>query len=383
MDEKLIEAVRGRRILYDISHGDYMRSKLKSEQWKDIAKEAGLMNGAVAKSKWEKLRHAFRDALRRQKRMKRSGAPAEAIKLWKYQKEMGFLQPFMANRKREGNLQDDSNSDDSDAPNESFQDSVSNDPEQLTMNTMSDNEEFDIFPPSSSTASSSNPPATPSNSQENEDTTTRKKNAKKNTTAIAALLRKNFETRQKMSAQRSEERKQLMEEATAPKDPLYHFFITMYETTKRMPLTSQCTVKNKIFQVVSNMEESLLGLSPAPAYETQNYLYPSSHSNSPSQYSSSNTITTTESNEENRDTQYTLEFRYSGLNALFGPDRNLSPFHDHRYLDYSIVSRIAPRVGTALARHYNRSVKLPQTVEEISAALFLFYEKARFPIYLQ
>nr|CAH7743749.1 unnamed protein product [Callosobruchus chinensis] len=212
----------------------------------------------------------------------------------------------MANRKREGNLQDDSNSDDSDAPNESFQDSVSNDPEQLTMNTMSDNEEFDIFPPSSSTASSSNPPATPSNSQENEDTTTRKKNAKKNTTAIAALLRKNFETRQKMSAQRSEERKQLMEEATAPKDPLYHFFITMYETTKRMPLTSQCTVKNKIFQVVSNMEESLLGLSPAPAYETQNYLYPSSHSNSPSQYSSSNTITTTESNEENRDTQYTL-----------------------------------------------------------------------------
>nr|CAH7714497.1 unnamed protein product [Callosobruchus chinensis]CAH7719288.1 unnamed protein product [Callosobruchus chinensis]CAH7727159.1 unnamed protein product [Callosobruchus chinensis]CAH7742586.1 unnamed protein product [Callosobruchus chinensis]CAH7752187.1 unnamed protein product [Callosobruchus chinensis] len=306
MDEKLIEAVRGRRILYDTSHGDYMRSKLKSEQWKDIAKEAGLMNGAVAKSKWEKLRHAFRDALRRQKRMKRSGAPAEAIKLWKYQKEMGFLQPFMANRKREGNLQDDSNSDDSDAPNESFQDSVSNDPEQLTMNTMSDNEEFDIFPPSSSTASSSNPPATPSNSQENEDTTTRKKNAKKNTTAIAALLRKNFETRQKMSAQRSEERKQLMEEATAPKDPLYHFFITMYETTKRMPLTSQCTVKNKIFQVVSNMEESLLGLSPAPAYETQNYLYPSSHSNSPSQYSSSNTITTTESNEENRDTQYTL-----------------------------------------------------------------------------
>nr|CAH7746039.1 unnamed protein product [Callosobruchus chinensis] len=303
MDEKLIEAVRGRRILYDTSHGDYMRSKLKSEQWKDIAKEAGLMNGAVAKSKWEKLRHAFRDALRRQKRMKRSGAPAEAIKLWKYQKEMGFLQPFMANRKREGNLQDDSNSDDSDAPNESFQDSVSNDPEQLTMNTMSDNEEFDIFPPSSS---SSNPPATPSNSQENEDTTTRKKNAKKNTTAIAALLRKNFETRQKMSAQRSEERKQLMEEATAPKDPLYHFFITMYETTKRMPLTSQCTVKNKIFQVVSNMEESLLGLSPAPAYETQNYLYPSSHSNSPSQYSSSNTITTTESNEENRDTQYTL-----------------------------------------------------------------------------
>nr|CAH7735089.1 unnamed protein product [Callosobruchus chinensis] len=58
---------------------------------------------------------------------------------------------------------------------------------------------------------------------------------------------------------------------------------------------------------------------------------------------------------------------------------HLSCIGDFAGVHYSTVSRIALRVGTALARHYHRFVKLPQAVEEISAAQLSFYEKARFP----
>lgn len=45
MEEKLIEAVRVRQVLYDTSHADYMRTKLKTEKWEEIAKEIGMKNG--------------------------------------------------------------------------------------------------------------------------------------------------------------------------------------------------------------------------------------------------------------------------------------------------------------------------------------------------
>lgn len=45
MEEKLIEAVRIRQVLYDTSHVDYMRAKLKTETWVEIAKEIGMKSG--------------------------------------------------------------------------------------------------------------------------------------------------------------------------------------------------------------------------------------------------------------------------------------------------------------------------------------------------
>lgn len=37
--EKLIELVRGFPVLYDTTHDEYMRSKLKDDLWKKIAEE--------------------------------------------------------------------------------------------------------------------------------------------------------------------------------------------------------------------------------------------------------------------------------------------------------------------------------------------------------
>ncbi|KAF0749181.1 MADF domain-containing protein [Aphis craccivora] len=43
--EKLIEAVRPHKILYDTSHADYMKSKLKNDLWDKIADDLELKNG--------------------------------------------------------------------------------------------------------------------------------------------------------------------------------------------------------------------------------------------------------------------------------------------------------------------------------------------------
>jgi len=45
MEEKLIEAVRSHKILYDTSHSDYMKTKLKNDLWDKIADELELKNG--------------------------------------------------------------------------------------------------------------------------------------------------------------------------------------------------------------------------------------------------------------------------------------------------------------------------------------------------
>jgi hypothetical protein len=44
-EEKLIEAVRKHRELYDTKHANYMKAKLKSRIWCDIAKELNLKDG--------------------------------------------------------------------------------------------------------------------------------------------------------------------------------------------------------------------------------------------------------------------------------------------------------------------------------------------------
>ncbi|KAF0704443.1 BESS domain-containing protein [Aphis craccivora] len=65
---------------------------------------------------WTKLRNCHRDALRRQKKMFKSGAGAEIVKQWKFQKQMEFLLPYMENRKRSANIfdSDDEQSDSAD-----------------------------------------------------------------------------------------------------------------------------------------------------------------------------------------------------------------------------------------------------------------------------
>ncbi|XP_049792564.1 uncharacterized protein LOC126199679 [Schistocerca nitens] len=106
-EEKLIEAVREHRELYDTKHADYMKVKLKNRIWSDIAKGLNLKDEEETKNSLLKLRGSYRDARRRQVKYMKSGAAAENIKPWKYQNQMSILEPFMTAGPRDSNLGDE------------------------------------------------------------------------------------------------------------------------------------------------------------------------------------------------------------------------------------------------------------------------------------
>lgn len=55
MEETLIEAVRHYSVLFDTSHADYMKGKLKNEIWEKIASDLKLSNGKYLVFNWFKL----------------------------------------------------------------------------------------------------------------------------------------------------------------------------------------------------------------------------------------------------------------------------------------------------------------------------------------
>ncbi|KAL3283110.1 hypothetical protein HHI36_006268 [Cryptolaemus montrouzieri] len=305
MEKKLIKAVRKRPMLYDTAHCDYTRGKVKCEKWEEVGKEADFNSGAEAKSVWEKLRHAFRDALRRQQKMIRNGASDESIKLWKYQREMGFLQCFMTrgSKNQDRNLQDDSDTDGTQVSNIDHDDcTVIEEPH--TQNIMSDND-YELRDDTHSTNLSIKDitahisPATlaPSSLQKNTNVILRP-HSKIKENNITALMKQNMEILRQISDQRSEERKRILEEIEISKDPLYHFFIFVYETTKKMPPSYQYIVRNEVYHAVSNMEAKLLKLPQIPCNETHGYC--ESYSSSPYHHSSSNN-STIDASEDNPD----------------------------------------------------------------------------------
>ncbi|CAH1991873.1 unnamed protein product [Acanthoscelides obtectus] len=234
MEKNLIEAVRRRKILYDTSDASYMKTKLKLATWEQIAREVAMESGSEAKVVWEKLRHCHRDALRRQKNCVKGGSSAVSLKPWRYQKEMEFLLPHMANRKKYANVigSGDENNEVYEncreggrilepAGDESGGGIHRNYTEEIDLS------EDSIFShPGSST--NDTPPPWKKMKTDNEE----KSSAQ--TTEISVLMN----------------------------DPLYHFFMSMYETTKKMPETSQLRLKDRIFRAVSGMEATLLDISP-------------------------------------------------------------------------------------------------------------------------
>lgn len=86
-----------------------------------------MVVGETVKATWAKLRSCHRDALRRQKKCFKSGASAEIIKQRRFQKQMEYLLPYMANRKRSANVLDNEDEDD-------FLQSEITDTEQISKN---------------------------------------------------------------------------------------------------------------------------------------------------------------------------------------------------------------------------------------------------------
>ncbi|XP_045475414.1 uncharacterized protein LOC123681206 [Harmonia axyridis] len=280
MEEKLIEAVRIRQVLYDTSHVDYMRAKLKTETWVEIAKEIGMKSGSEAKALWEKLRHSLRDAIRRQQKCFKSGAGAETIKEWKFQKQMGFLQPYMANKSREGNLRQDGETEILTQDFEINVEAAEVDKEhsqQMNIEEQPENVEDESQPK----ALSETVPTMLSAKRTSIATPKSVKKIKNDN--VTKLFKETIEKHEERSKARNEERKNLVQQLQLThNDPLFNFFLAMYQSTKRMPSSYQHMIKNRLFNEVSQAEAMLLGISPAvqqqPSLDQQQPYYQTLHS---------------------------------------------------------------------------------------------------------
>ncbi|KAF5301953.1 hypothetical protein FQA39_LY10523 [Lamprigera yunnana] len=210
-----------------------MRTKYKNEIWDKIAVDLNYSNDL-----WRKLRDCHRNALRRQKKFK-SGDNAKKVKVWRYQKQMEFLVPYMANRNTSSNVES------------SQQDETEN---------LTDNDT--IHSPSSKT------PADEQNEDEYEevDAENVQKSSQDTTVQVSARAtlktgkrRKQMETLlQQTLEDHIVRRRQREEERKRKTDSL--FFLSMYHDTKEMPHISQLRIKRKLFKAVQ-VEENVIAVS--------------------------------------------------------------------------------------------------------------------------
>uniref|UniRef100_T1IA17 BESS domain-containing protein n=1 Tax=Rhodnius prolixus TaxID=13249 RepID=T1IA17_RHOPR len=160
-----------------------------------------FFEGKEVKNVWLKLRGSYRDARRRQHKRVKSGISPKNIKPWRHQKQMSFLEPYTSIGADEGNMIDDGSDADS---------------QQLLESPKSEHLENGGV------------------DSENE----------------------------------KEVNSQLQSVGYAPHvdnitldDPLYNFFISMYQLTKNMPPNYQHKVRSQVFQAVSESEAAIMNIA--------------------------------------------------------------------------------------------------------------------------
>ncbi|XP_034725477.1 uncharacterized protein LOC117943446 [Etheostoma cragini] len=103
MEEKLIIAVAGFPIIYDMTLFAYRDKLEKNEAWDKVAEIVGV-SADDCKKKWKSLRDMFKKERKKEKDRQRSGAGASSVRPWLYSAVMGFLNPFMEDRPTSTNM---------------------------------------------------------------------------------------------------------------------------------------------------------------------------------------------------------------------------------------------------------------------------------------
>ncbi|VEN62489.1 unnamed protein product [Callosobruchus maculatus] len=247
MDEKLIEAVKRYPCLWDISSTYYKCNETKDAAWAEIVKEIKFGDVQSAKSRWKQLRDCHRDALKRQK-SKKSGQPTAKIHEWKYQRLMEYLLPYMSNRDRESNFRE---SPSSITPTQ-------DDSSQSSLNKNNDSLNSVRVEIGSSSGMSANS-RIPSSLK------------KKKGDELSNLLTRHMES-QEIYRRERKELKELLKQTEH--DDIDLFFLSMAKTYKKLPHYVQVPVKRKIFNIISDAEESCM----MPWYNPSSDYSPSSAS---------------------------------------------------------------------------------------------------------
>jgi len=240
--------------------------------------------------------------------MFKSGAAAETVRQWKFQKQMEFLLPYMENRKRSANIvdSDDDRSDNADTEDSQIIETLQTPILENNFVLGGDNEVHSNKERDDSVEKLID---TPSSSGMQFTFKEPQKKLKKND--IGNLIQQSIANREKRAKERSIERQKLVDLKT-PNDPLYHFFMSMYQTTYKMPPASQLIIKNKLFEVVSQVEYDLFNFQQNNAFpepqsqQIQQNIYSQPQSSSTWSYgenSSTSRESSVSENVENQDGQ--------------------------------------------------------------------------------
>ncbi|XP_026737168.1 uncharacterized protein LOC113500538 [Trichoplusia ni] len=224
--ETFIGLVRQLPCLWDTECKEYRDMRKKDNAWKRIVEELkrkDIPDIKTAKAEWKKLRDSHRDSLKRARAT--SGSDSVIINKWKYAEIMEFLLPYMKTRKRRRNLttSSDENKDSSPSPSDSF---LVVQPSTSTTDTLN-------FTTVNQTEKILNTP----------EPSEHKFRKRKMDNEIGEIM---IDMGERNNGRFGE----------SGKHPLDSFFESMCETTKQFPTWLQYSVKRKIFNVISEAEDT-------------------------------------------------------------------------------------------------------------------------------
>ncbi|XP_008187410.1 uncharacterized protein LOC103310547 [Acyrthosiphon pisum] len=225
--EMLIELVRERSSLYDMSDKKYSDHPYKESLWREIASE---INQPVQNCKkiWTSLRDGYRRAAK--KSITVSGQKTKFVKKWKYADEMEFLKPHMKERDSISNI-----------------DVVTDDEDDVLSH--SDDEEIQVGGENSVSFENAvqnveTSFSTPAPVQPRQKKCKKTSSLKPPETASSTLMKYIIE--QKNSEQSYP--------TTSKLDAMDQFFLSMCSTVKQFSPYFQHIAKTKIFHIISELE---------------------------------------------------------------------------------------------------------------------------------
>ncbi|XP_076030767.1 uncharacterized protein LOC143018976 [Oratosquilla oratoria] len=241
-DEMLIELVKGKPELYDLTSLYYSDNMAKRRSWVEISRQLGC-EGSKCKERWECLRSQYR---KHKSKKTKSGQAADGCQKWKYEDQMSFLFAFMKDRTRVTSLQ-----------------KAENEAENSDNSEHDGTQEREVSDEAVGVAEDS--PTLPQ-----QERLTRKRKTQENNSASATLIRYLVEKKK---------------EEHAP-ETINAFFSLMANTVKKFSPADQHYIKTKVFLLVNEIEGKYIHYQSEQAYAKNVYPQPAA-SPALSQYSTS------------------------------------------------------------------------------------------------
>ncbi|KAL7640750.1 UNVERIFIED_CONTAM: hypothetical protein RMT77_009025 [Armadillidium vulgare] len=223
MDEKLIQLVRDKPELYDMSDTRYSDNNHKNLLWEEIG---NILNktGAECKQRWMSLRSQHRKALQKYQQ-NLNGPTSNCIRRWKYEEAMKFLIVFMKEKSIIPFIKKEEDGDDVEDEDDEKNGESTNDGFEKSDN------ELDSIPRTWVQVTESTPPMAP------------KKKQKITETPVSSPI-------VKYPLEKSD--------AIKEQDALDMFLLSMSSTIKTFSPYDQHLVKTQIFDIVTRMEAKYL-----------------------------------------------------------------------------------------------------------------------------